>query len=445
MGNEDDAIGEAFDFSAQNSLGSCPKCGGSVFEHGQKFVCEKSVASTGDVKETCDFSLAQTVLKQSVSREQVCKLLDTGKTDLLKGFVSLRTNKSFRAQLIWDAVEDRVTFQIPEKKETISKSAAVVSSRELEKIRRKNFLDTLPVCVNKFNSTYQSASAEFLEEVFKLNESLVDLSDASLVPTSLIGALHTVDQSIFYIFLARGNCPDWLGIWTAKHGRKEQQYAYLFRPSIEAEMTLADRISSRPPGIRQLFWNSKSAVIVNTLLDADDELYLTWARDIGFDRDDQVENSKSEDESICVPVPRGQVEDWIENVLDPVIELLWKEHVPKEGACAVLQGELARCIGRLEHEYWKNGMGNMGNGFYDRMVEKITETILNSKAFSPLVNKVLAMDASIVKGARYDQLVNLSLFQESSVEVSLGRLKNVVAAWCLRNKDPIPYSPKPWD
>ena len=55
------------------------------------------------------------------------------------------------------------------------------------------------------------------------------------------------------------------------------------------------------------------------------------------------------------------------------------------------------------------------------------------------------MDASIIKAARYDRLVGLSLLQESGIEVSLGRLKSVVAAWCLRNKDPIPYSPKPWD
>lgn len=228
MGNEDGSIGEEFNFANQKSLGFCPKCGGSVFEHGKQFVCEKALTSTEDGKESCNFILAKTVLKQPVSREQVCKLLDTGKTDLFKGFLSLRTNRSFRARLIWDAVKGRVEFQIPKKKEAVSKGATMMSSRELEKVRRKNSQDTLPVCVRKFNSAFQSASLIFLEEVFRLNELLVEISDASLVPTSLVDALHKVDQPIFYSFLARRDCPDWLGIWIAKYGRKEQQYAYLF-------------------------------------------------------------------------------------------------------------------------------------------------------------------------------------------------------------------------
>jgi C-terminal repeat of topoisomerase len=446
MDDDVEVVGGNFNFSGQSSLGSCPKCGGSVFENEQKFVCEKSIASSEDVKETCDFSLARTLLKQSVSREQFIKLLDTGKTDLLKGFVSLRTNKPFRARLIWDSVEGRVKLQPPEKKEMVSKSSAMVSSRHLEKERRRKLLRALPVCVQNFHSTYQSASCEFLEQVFKLNESLVDLSDTSPVPASLIDALRKVDQSIFCNFLSRGNCPDWLGIWIAKHGRKEQQYAYLFRPSVEAEMTLPDRISSRPPGVRQLFWSSKSAVIFNTLLDSDDELYLKWASDIGFDIDVNLENSKSEDESDFVSVPRRQVEHWIENVLDPVIKTLWKEHVPKKGACAVLQGELARCIVRLEHEYWKNGMGNMGNGYYDRMVDKIKKTVMTDGDLSPLVQKVLKMDALIVKGADYSEIVNTSsIVHPTNVEVSLNRIKMVVAAWCKARPEPIAFTPSALD
>ena len=442
---EDDHEGvQLIDFSAQKSLGACPKCGGSVFEHGQKFVCERSVAAVENVTGTCDFGLQQTVLKQPISREQLDKLLELGKTDLLKGFVSMRTNKPFRARLIWDAAESKVKFEIPEKKKAAaSERVKVPNSRELAKVEKRKLLDSLPDYVRQFHSTNQSASTELLEEVFKLHKSAVKFSDALVIPSSLVGALNTVDQSIFYKFLAREDCPDWLGVWTAKHGRKEHQYAYLFRPNIDAEMEIADRIGSRPPEIKRLFWSSKSAVIVDTLLDSDDEMYLAWARDIGFDRDIKAENLKPENWDDYVPVLRGQVQDWIEKVLDPVTEALWKEHVPKEGACTVLQGELARFIGRLEHEYWKNGMGNMGDGFYERMVDKIKETVLSKSSFSPLVKKVLVMDAAVVKGAEYGQLVNMTLFQASNVEISLGRLKNVVAAWCLRNKESIPYSPKP--
>ena len=41
MGNEDGSIGEKFNFANQKPLGSCPKCGGSVFEYGNQFICEK--------------------------------------------------------------------------------------------------------------------------------------------------------------------------------------------------------------------------------------------------------------------------------------------------------------------------------------------------------------------------------------------------------------------
>lgn len=441
---EEDEGRQLIDFSAQKSLGSCPKCGGFVFEQGQNFVCEKSVVTVEDVKEICDFSLKQTLFKQPISREQLSKLLDSGKTDLLDGFVSFRTKRPYQARLVWDEAESKVKFEIPEiEKAPDLQSVKVTNSRELAKIEKRKLLDSMPGYLIQFNSTYQSASAELLEEVFKVHKSSVEFSGASVIPTSLFGALHSVDQSIFCKFLSREDCPDWLGVWIAKHGRKEHQYAYLFRPDIEVEMDIADRIGSRPPEIKRLFWASRSAVVVNTLLDSDDEMYLAWAQDIGFDRDIQLESIKLDDGSEFVPSLRGQVEDWIENVLDPVPEALWKEHVPNEGACTVLQGELTRCIGRLKHEYWQNGMGNMGGGFYERMVDMINETVLSKNSFSPLVRKVLVMDASVVKGTRYGHSGNLTLFQEANVETSLNRLQNVVAAWCLKNPEPIPYDPMP--
>jgi DNA topoisomerase-3 len=51
------------------------------------------------------------VLKQPISHEQLKKLLNAGKTDLLDGFVSSRTQKKFNAMLLWDASEGRVNFE----------------------------------------------------------------------------------------------------------------------------------------------------------------------------------------------------------------------------------------------------------------------------------------------------------------------------------------------
>jgi len=99
--------GEPVDFSGQASLGACPKCKGHVYEHGSNYVCEHSVGA----HVTCDFKSGKIILTQPVSHEQVHKLLNTGKTDLLDGFVSNRTKRKFKAFLVWDEKEGKVIFE----------------------------------------------------------------------------------------------------------------------------------------------------------------------------------------------------------------------------------------------------------------------------------------------------------------------------------------------
>ncbi|SCU75036.1 DNA topoisomerase [Cupriavidus necator] len=94
--NDDDNDGEPVDFSGQQPVGACPKCGGSVFEHGMKYVCENSTTSP----KSCDFTTGKIILQQEISREQIGKLLTDGKTDLLTGFKSSRTGRNFKAFLV---------------------------------------------------------------------------------------------------------------------------------------------------------------------------------------------------------------------------------------------------------------------------------------------------------------------------------------------------------
>jgi DNA topoisomerase-3 len=86
--------GEAPDFSGQQSLGPCPKCGNQVFETPNAYVCEKAVGEG----RSCDFRSGRTILQRPIEREQMEKLLRTGKTDLLQ-FVSARTRRPFSAYL----------------------------------------------------------------------------------------------------------------------------------------------------------------------------------------------------------------------------------------------------------------------------------------------------------------------------------------------------------
>ena len=116
--------GEIIDFSTQESLGKCPKCGGAVYEHGKNYVCAKSVPTLEQATPSCDFKTGQIILQQPIERTQMVKLLETGKTDLLDKFVSMRTRRAFKAMLAWDAEAGKVNFEFAPSKFPPRKTAA---------------------------------------------------------------------------------------------------------------------------------------------------------------------------------------------------------------------------------------------------------------------------------------------------------------------------------
>jgi DNA topoisomerase-3 len=108
FGNEDKDGGDAaapVDFTGKEPVGLCPKCKARVFENGMNYICEKA---TGPNK-TCDFKTGAIILQQPIERAQVVKLLTEGKTDLLKGFVSNKTNRKFEAFLVYK--DGKVSFE----------------------------------------------------------------------------------------------------------------------------------------------------------------------------------------------------------------------------------------------------------------------------------------------------------------------------------------------
>ena len=122
-----DGDGEPVDFSEQESLGPCPKDAGRVFEHGTSYVCEHAVGA----HVTCDFKSGKIILQQPVTRENMAKLLATGKTDLMENFVSNKTRRKFKAFLAFDKKEGKVNFEfepraakVPAAKKTAAKKAA---------------------------------------------------------------------------------------------------------------------------------------------------------------------------------------------------------------------------------------------------------------------------------------------------------------------------------
>jgi DNA topoisomerase-3 len=83
------------DFSGQEPLGPCPKCGSRVYEHGMAYTCEKAVGP----QRSCDFRSGRMILQQQIEREQMKRLLETGRTDLLTAFVS-KKGRRFKAFLV---------------------------------------------------------------------------------------------------------------------------------------------------------------------------------------------------------------------------------------------------------------------------------------------------------------------------------------------------------
>ena len=104
---KDGESGLAVDFSGQESVGVCPKDQGHVYEHGTSYVCEHAVGANV----ICDFKSGKIILQQPVPREQMAKLLESGKTDLLEGFVSNKTRRKFKARLAYDKKEGKVSFE----------------------------------------------------------------------------------------------------------------------------------------------------------------------------------------------------------------------------------------------------------------------------------------------------------------------------------------------
>ncbi len=121
--------GEIIDFAGQTALGACPKCASHIFELGKNYVCEKSVPTAAQPTPSCDFKSGQVILQQPIEREQMTKLLATGKTDLLDKFVSMRTRRPFKAMLAWDAAAGKVNFEFAPSKFPPRTTAAAAAGK----------------------------------------------------------------------------------------------------------------------------------------------------------------------------------------------------------------------------------------------------------------------------------------------------------------------------
>jgi len=97
------------DKAKHEALGLCPVCQkGQVYVLDRSYACENAVASP----KTCSFRISKTILHREIPKEQVQKLIATGKTDLLPRFVS-KKGRPFSAHLKLE--NGKVGFEFAEK------------------------------------------------------------------------------------------------------------------------------------------------------------------------------------------------------------------------------------------------------------------------------------------------------------------------------------------
>jgi DNA topoisomerase-3 len=97
------------DLSKAEPVAVCPVCGGRVLDAGEHYLCEKSQAE----KRPCRIKVSKVILQQPIDREQLQKLLSTGRTDLLTHFIS-KAGRPFSAYLVLDG-QQKVSFEFPSK------------------------------------------------------------------------------------------------------------------------------------------------------------------------------------------------------------------------------------------------------------------------------------------------------------------------------------------
>jgi DNA topoisomerase-3 len=173
------------DFTGKEPLGKCPKCGGRVFDGGMNYVCEHQAGAA----RTCTFRTGKIILQQNIEPAQIVKLLTEGKTDLLKSFVSNKTNRKFEAFLVLKDGEVKFEFAPRERK---AKGAAKPPPPKVD-FTGKEAVGKCPKCGGTVFDTEagylcEKSSAEKKRCTFKLSREILQQPIAREQATKILAA-----------------------------------------------------------------------------------------------------------------------------------------------------------------------------------------------------------------------------------------------------------------
>lgn len=118
FGDSNGGEGAKIDFSTATAIGPCPVCGqGTVYDTGSAYVCDHSTPEHG---KKCSFRMGKVILQREIPVEQVRRLLETGKTDLIPRFIS-KKGRPFSAFLKLE--NGKVGFEFEPRKASPKKAA----------------------------------------------------------------------------------------------------------------------------------------------------------------------------------------------------------------------------------------------------------------------------------------------------------------------------------
>ena len=261
-----------------------------------------------------------------------------------------------------------------------------------------------------------------------------------LLKNPALGSIFQADKKFPLAFeaktllklLGHKDCPECFGEWALKKGSAEQQAIYLFK-------------CRRPDAVMQRFIKSKHFEITAALLENVDGIYESWARKFGW-IPDPPEDLGLDGEPIPI---RMQIDYWVETTSEKC-NLLWKTLVPEEGVAETVQGELVRAIGRIQGEFYKNGMMNWGSGFYESFKNYLAFWLTSDATFDSFTKKIIDADIwkieksgetgkAIAEGKlSRSAIFGRNILNTTDVEVSHRRIGALVALWCERHVEPVP-------
>ena len=100
--------GETFISKEKQEQLSCPFCGAKVIKKNGYFCSAKK--ATG-----CTFSINQEICGKKITDAQALRLIEKGKTTLIKGFKKKNGTGTFDAYLVVNKTEKKIKFEFPQK------------------------------------------------------------------------------------------------------------------------------------------------------------------------------------------------------------------------------------------------------------------------------------------------------------------------------------------